>query len=155
MQRANEYPLPRVIGRSLYACLVLWAIYRIATGRFRWAIAAFILIGLHIFGAVAYSNKTPELARVGLGIFSLQALFLTIALLVYRGRTEETGYEQQAGQVSVTNIRTGRWPSCPQFTSTGPRSGRGSTCRRSDCYAHGREGTLGPLLRTTFCLGRS
>ena len=94
MQRANEYPLPKVIGRSIYVFLLLWTICRIAIGRFRWAIVAFIFLGLHLFGAVAYLNKTPELARIGLGMFSLQALFLTIALLVYRNRVEQIGNEQ-------------------------------------------------------------
>ena len=65
----------------------------------RRAIAAFIFLGLHIFGAVAYLNKTPELARIGLGMFFLQALFLTIALLVYRDRVVENGNEQAQAEV--------------------------------------------------------
>ena len=101
MQRANEYPLPKVIGRSIYVFLLLWAICRIAIGRFRWAIAALIFLALHLLGAVAHLGKTPELAVISLGMFGLQTLFLIIALIVYRGRSSqqtETGNEQQLGQ---------------------------------------------------------
>ncbi len=104
MQRAGEYPLPMVIGRSIYACLLLWTIYRIAIGRFRWAIAAFAFLTLDIAGVIAHLNKTPDLARIGLGMFGLQTLFLIITLIVYKDRSEEPredGNEQHVGQVST------------------------------------------------------
>lgn len=109
MQRANEYPLPKVIGRSIYVLLLLWTIYQIAIGRFRWAIAAFIFLGLHLVGAVAQLNRTPDLARISLGMSALQAMFLTIVLLVYRNRVEEIeaiGNEHHLGQLSSEAARS-------------------------------------------------
>jgi len=103
MQRANEYPLPKVLGRSVYVCLFLLTIYRIAIGRFRWAIVAYIFLGLNIIDAVLYLNKTPDLARIGLGVFGLQAVFLAIALVVYKSRyegPEQPGNEQMHAEAT-------------------------------------------------------
>ena len=110
MQRANEYPLPMVLGKSVYVCLFLLTIYRIAIGRFRWAIVAYIFLGLHVIDALLNWNKTPDLAHIGLSIFGLQAVFLGIALVVYKSRyegAEQPGNEQMHAEATSAENRDG------------------------------------------------
>ena len=89
MQDANRYPLPQVAGKTIFVCVSLLAIYRIALGRFGWAVALYLVLIPRFIGACVALNLVPELARIGIVFHGVQLLCLTIAIMVYQDRVEE------------------------------------------------------------------
>ena len=88
-QRAQNYPIAMILGRTMFVCIFLWSIYLIALGYFRWSIAIFILLAPRLIGAISHFKTTEsELAVANIVIILMIAVCLSITFIMYRKRFE-------------------------------------------------------------------